>query len=227
VLSTSQIDFLDKGLVRYDHGLQLQEMAKDRLAQSGVSSVILLEHPSVVTMGRNGSESFLLEDEEYLKQKGIELFKSDRGGEVTGHEPGQLVVYPILPLSWFKDSVRLYVSFIEDTVISVLSQFKLDSSRDDKFPGVWVGKSKICAVGIRVKNKVTSHGIALNVSNSLNVFKCIVPCGIQGRGVTSISSELKEIVDIGEVKRVFIQEFRSRITHIRKAADVSAPSGVS
>jgi lipoyl(octanoyl) transferase len=160
-----------------------------------------------VTRGRNASPSTLLAGEELLARKGVALFETDRGGDVTYHGPGQLVGYPILRLEEGRRDIRRYVREIEEVLIRALSEFSIEGRRHPKHRGVWVGECKIASLGIRISRWVTSHGFALNVTTDLSYFSLIVPCGIAGCEMTSIARELGRPVNMNTVKDIVAREF--------------------
>ena len=178
----------DLGLMPYEAALVAQEQALTRVVAGVTGEIFTVEHPSVITLGRHADLKHVLHPESELTEAGISLVRTERGGEVTCHNPGQLVIYPILPLSRMGLSVRSYVRLLEQSIINTLREVGLAATRDPNYPGVWVGADKICAVGIRIKQRVSMHGIALNIDNDLSIFNRVVPCGIQGRGVTSVSN---------------------------------------
>jgi lipoate-protein ligase B len=158
-----------------------------------------VEHPPVITFGNQTDPNFLLSSKLELSALGVEVEESDRGGQVTAHEPGQLVIYPIVALSRLKLSPKSYVYILEQAVIETLAQWGVYAQRDPVNPGVWVGSQKICAIGIRISRRVSLHGLALNISNSLSLFNHIVPCGIKGRGITSLSLQMGRSVSLMDV----------------------------
>jgi lipoyl(octanoyl) transferase len=165
--------------VSYGEALALQqELASARKQGLVPDHLLLLEHPHVITMGRNGHEENLLASEEVLARAGIEYFPTDRGGDVTYHGPGQLVGYPILDLREWKRDVGAYVRAIEQTIIDTLAEFGIEAGRVPKLTGVWVDGRKIAAIGVHLSRWVTSHGFALNVNTDLSYFQYIVPCGL-------------------------------------------------
>lgn len=195
------------GLMEYESCLALQEsLHKEQLAGAPDPFVVLVEHPSVLTLGKHADRKFVLFAAKELRSQGVLLVDTDRGGEVTAHEPGQLVAYPILRLPDFRLTPRTYVALLEDAVIRTLSRFGIIATTDPEHPGVWVGQRKICALGVRIKQRATLHGLALNVTNSLELFQKIVPCGIAGRGVTSMALELQAPVSVDAVAPVLTQE---------------------
>lgn len=157
------------------------------LRKSGAISdqLIFVEHPHVITMGRNGQPSNLLASPEVLERAGIAFYETDRGGDVTYHGPGQIVGYPILDLREWKRDVHAYVRAIERVIIDTLAEFEIVAGREAGATGVWTGEGKIAAIGVHISRWVTSHGFALNVDTDLNYFRYIVPCGLT-RPVTSM-----------------------------------------
>jgi lipoyl(octanoyl) transferase len=157
--------------------------------------LITCEHPLVYTLGKSGSEAHLLLDEQALASINATFYKINRGGDITHHGPGQLVVYPVLDLENFFTDIHLYLRQLEEAVILTLSQFGITAERYEGFTGVWIDSDKptarkICAMGVKCGRWVTMHGLALNVSNDLSFFNHIVPCGITDKAVTSIAKEL-------------------------------------
>jgi lipoic acid synthetase len=145
-----------------------------------------------------------------LIREGLSLHYTDRGGDITYHGPGQLVAYPIVNLQNRARDVHGYVHGLEEAVIGTLADFSIEGKRDDEHVGVWVGKDKVCAIGVRIRKRITLHGLALNVNPDLNHFSFITPCGIVGRGVTSMSKLLGKAPPIEEVQERFVDHF-SRI----------------
>lgn len=191
----------DLGRIKYNSALKLQEEAQKIVENNPRKGfVFFLEHSPVVTMGKNFDSSHLLISKEQLIERGVDYVETDRGGQVTAHMPGQLVVYPILNLGRNSVGAKSYVCHLEQSVIDFLAEFGVSAARDDSHPGVWVGKNKICAIGIRISRRVSLHGLAINLNNSLELFEYMNPCGIFGRGVTNLCSELKTNIDISEAK---------------------------
>jgi lipoate-protein ligase B len=170
-------------------------------------SLLLTEHAHVYTIGKSGGDHHLLAGVEELQQRGAEVFHIDRGGDITYHGPGQLVGYPILDLNNYYLDLHRYLRDIEEVVIRSLSRFGVEATRDRRYTGVWVGNEKICAIGVKTSRWVTMHGFALNVSTDLSCFGRIVPCGIVGRGVTSMHRVLGRSIPLGEVEVVVMKEF--------------------
>lgn len=175
------------GRVGYGDALQLQqELVAARKAGTAPDHLLLLEHPHVITLGRNGHMENLLASDEVLRRTGISFFPTDRGGDVTYHGPGQLVGYPILDLREWKRDVGAYVRGIEQVIIDTLAEYGIVAGRIPKLTGVWVEDRKIAAIGVHISRWVTSHGFALNVHTDLSYFQYIVPCGLT-KPVTSMA----------------------------------------
>lgn len=168
--------------------------------------IIFCEHPHVFTLGKSGAESNLLINQEQLQKRNIAYYKINRGGDITYHGPGQLVVYPILNLDYFFTDIHRYMRTLEEAVIRMLAEYGIKGERMKGSTGVWLdpehaGKArKICAMGVRTSHWVTMHGIALNINPDLQYFTLIVPCGITDKAVTSMEKELKHAVNAEEVK---------------------------
>jgi lipoate-protein ligase B len=175
------LEVVDLGRMRYAEALDVQQrLVEERKRGEGVDTLLYVEHPHVVTIGRNGKEQNVLASEEILARSGIELYESDRGGDVTYHGPGQIVGYPILDLKQWRRDVHAYFSGVEQALIDALACFGIAAERmaERGHEGVWVAGAKIAAVGIHISRWITSHGFALNVDTNLSYFKYIVPCGL-------------------------------------------------
>lgn len=168
------------------------EVVVGRAQHRGV--LLVVQHPPTVTMGKREMLTDMRVPPDQLKYQGVAYYKIDRGGSVTVHEPGQVVIYPIMHMDTYGHSVRSYVTALEEAMIQTCAHYGVAARRDAINPGVWVGENKIGAVGIRILNKVTKHGLAFNVTNTLGTFSTIVPCGIRGRGVTRLQDELSTTV---------------------------------
>jgi lipoyl(octanoyl) transferase len=187
----------DLGLIAYQDAWRMQEQVHAAVAGGGAETLLLLEHPPVVTLGRRpDGRRNLLATETQLREAGIELVQSDRGGDVTFHGPGQLVAYPIVRLADHGLSVAGYVHRLESIVISVLAELGIAAYADPGAIGVWTryqdSAGKICAIGVRIRRGVSMHGLALNVEGDLGGFGHIIPCGLAGRPVVSIAQILGE-----------------------------------
>lgn len=182
--------------------MQLQQIEKIATGKAK-ATVFFLEHPPVITSGKAGNDEHVLLSESALRKKGIEFIKTNRGGDVTFHGPGQLVVYLMLPLAEENRDLHAFMRKIENVGIKVLSEFGLCGSRYTGYSGVWVGDKKIMAIGVGVKKWVTFHGLAFNYGNNLEGFKYIIPCGIEDKDVTSLHYLLKKNVAREEVEERF------------------------
>ncbi|WP_430615101.1 lipoyl(octanoyl) transferase LipB [Flavobacterium sp. JP2137] len=174
---------------------------------------LFVEHPHVYTLGKSGDFENLLLSEKQLEEKGATFYKINRGGDITYHGPGQVVGYPILDLENFFSDIHKYLRLLEESMILTLKDYGLESGRSEGETGVWLGVGtpfarKICALGVRASRWVTMHGFALNVNSDLGYFDNIIPCGIRGKGVTSLNVELGvDRVDEEEVKRKIVHYF--------------------
>ncbi|MDL2290517.1 lipoyl(octanoyl) transferase LipB [Desulfovibrio sp. OttesenSCG-928-F20] len=198
----------DLGLIDYEEAVALQEEAADALRRGGQATLFLLEHPPVITFGRNGGEENLPLGRAFFAERGVSLVSSSRGGNITCHFPGQLVAYPILRVDRQPGGLRAFFHNLEEAVISTLAVCGIQAERSKGRPGVWLGNRKICSIGIAVKHWITSHGLALNVAKDLSLFNMVSPCGLSGVSATSIHRELgDESLSMQEVKTLFTNEF--------------------
>ena len=224
MIKNKKVKITELGFLPYSEAWDIQEeyfsntiavKRQNRQLNSSIlteNHLLLVEHPPVFTIGKSGKIDHLLLKEEVLKSKGIAFFKTNRGGDITFHGPGQLVGYPILDLDNFFTDIHKYLRYLEEIIIKTLSDFGLNSARSDGETGVWLDLDtpfarKICAMGVRASRWVTMHGFALNINTDLSYFDYIVPCGIQGKGVTSIAKELKGEVDPSLVKAAVLKHF--------------------
>jgi lipoyl(octanoyl) transferase len=199
------------GRIAYADAHALQErLVEARKAGTLGDTVLLLEHPKVITMGRKASREHILMSGEALSEGGYEVHETGRGGDVTFHGPGQLVVYPIIDLKPDREDVRQYVRDLEETMIRVCADYGINAERSEGLNGTWVGTRKVGAVGVRISQWVTMHGMALNVNTDLASFAAIVPCGIADRGVTSLSQELGRTLSFEEVTDKTARHFAAR-----------------
>lgn len=199
---------LDWGRTGYADACQRQEdlVARRNAGEVG-DTLVFTEHDPVYTLGvRKGAEQHMIWDEAELAQRGIAVFKSNRGGDITYHGPGQIVGYPIINLAARKD-LHAYLRLLEQVLINTVGTFGLAAARRDGKTGIWLGPRKIAAIGVAVKKWTTFHGFALNVSTDLAPFSGIVPCGITDGTVTSMAAELGTAPPAEAVKRVLAAEF--------------------
>lgn len=216
------IQFVDWGTIDYQEAWIKQTEIFNRLIQAKVSpddtdckdrlqQVVFCEHPHVYTLGRHGDENNLLVQEDRLKAIGATFYRADRGGDITYHGYGQIVVYPILDLESFGLSLKQYIWNLEEAVIRTLRRYGLEAERSAGATGVWLDSHssaarKICAIGVRASRFVTMHGIALNVNTDLSYFSFINPCGFVDKGVTSLANELDQQIDMKIVKATLQEE---------------------
>lgn len=224
------------GRMDYKEAWDLQQRIQDRLIDIKRNPVegmqhpghvmLLVEHPHVFTLGKNGHASNLLLNEHQLAEREATFYHIDRGGDITYHGPGQLVGYPILDLGHFYTDIHRYLRELEEVMILTCADYGITSGRVEGRTGVWVGpdasgeERKICAMGIRCSRWVTMHGFALNMNTNLDYFSYIVPCGITDRGVTSLARELGRPVDeaevIGKVGRHFSERFEASLRLLQR-----------
>ena len=196
----------DWGTLDYTEAFSRQDkMVLDLQQQRIIDTLVLVQHPQVVTLGRRGSEADLRCPAESFTASGVALQHINRGGLATAHEPGQLVAYPIVQLK--RKDLRWFANTFLQVVVSVLADFGVEGYLKEGEPGVWVHNRKICSFGIAVKKWISSHGIALNVNNNLETFKMIIPCGRAEENVTSLACELGHELNMAEVKERFVQHF--------------------
>jgi lipoate-protein ligase B len=189
---TAPLRVEDLGLRPYDEVLELQrELRRRRIAgEIGEDVLLLVEHPPVITLGRGTRPGSLPIAPAELERRGVEVFEVERGGDVTFHGPGQLVGYPILDLRGHRQDLHWYLRSLEDVLIQALGRLNIEADRNPGLTGVWTAGRKIASIGIHVKQWVTLHGFALNVTTDLDPFDLIVPCGIRQVVMTSVASEL-------------------------------------
>jgi len=192
------------GRVEYDDGLAMQKLLVEARAQGLVpDTLLLLEHPSVITLGRGAKAGNILWSPELLAARGFEVFETDRGGDVTYHGPGQIVGYPILDLKPDRKDVRKYVASLEEIMIRVAAEYGVGAARVTGRTGIWTPAGKLGAIGVHISRWVTSHGFAFNVRTDLSDFSAIVPCGIEDATVASLQSLLGDAPPLHEVEDVF------------------------
>jgi lipoyl(octanoyl) transferase len=200
------LDVRRLGLMPYGEALALQRSLVDERRADRISDTLLLvEHPHVLTLGvrGDGGRSHILATADALASRGVEIHETGRGGNITYHGPGQLVGYPIIDLKPDRCDVHRYVRDLEDVLIRTASDYGIAAERVEGLTGVWVGREKLAAIGVRIARWITSHGFAFNVSTDLDYFDLIVPCGIADRGVTSLARLIGRPIDpIGVQHRI-------------------------
>lgn len=194
------IEVRDMGLVDYNSAHELQRQCVQKRLDGGDDVVLLLEHPPVFTLGQSGKMTSLLKSREEIARLGVDIVRTERGGDITYHGPGQLVAYPIVNLKSRKLSVSGFIEGLEEIMLCCAADVGVTASRDDRNRGIWVGDNKIGSVGIRIRHGVSFHGLALNVNLSLDPFSWVNPCGLTGVGVSSLAKELGRELDMAEVK---------------------------
>lgn len=218
-----EIKLRDLGVIPYKKAWDIQEKLLQRAIDkknlskenSGCENVVLIcRHPHVYTLGKHGNSGNLLFNQKELEENGIEFYITNRGGDITYHGPGQLVVYPILDLEQFGSSIHLYLRNLEEVVIQTLAEYGIEGHRIKGATGVWLDPEtsfarKICAIGVRCSRWVSIHGLALNVNTDLSYFSHIVPCGISDKGVTSLSREIGCDIDEDRLKKIFTEKFEA------------------
>lgn len=209
------IEFEDLGSIEYGKAWEYQEERFDALVeykQSGGEGqrpgqyLLFCEHPHVYTLGKSGDEHNLLIKKDFLEKINATYFKTNRGGDITYHGPGQIVGYPIVDLEYLGVGLKQYIAILEDSIIELLKEYGIESTQMDGATGVWLDAThpvkarKISAIGVRSGRYITMHGFALNVNTNLDYFTYINPCGFETKGVTSMEKELGKVMDMEEVK---------------------------
>lgn len=219
-----KVKIIDLGLKDYKETWDFQEKLLSEIVQAKIDNkrnskntptdnyLLIVEHPHVYTLGKSGDLKNLLLSEEELKERGIDYYPINRGGDITYHGPGQLVIYPIFDLENFEPDLGKYLRYLEEAIILTLKNYGLESGRIDGLTGVWLdyeenadNPRKICAIGIKTSRWVTMHGLAFNVNSDLSYFDNIIPCGIDDKAVTSLDKEIGEHVNMEELKTKVIQ----------------------
>jgi len=205
-LSTAY-NIIDLGISEYKDTWNLQkELQEKRILGEIEDQLILVEHPAVYTLGKNASKEHILK-----RKEGVSIIQTDRGGNITFHGPGQLVGYPILDLNFYKRSITWYMRELEQLMVDVLKEYGIEGSTKKGLTGTWVNDHKIAALGVRISRWVTMHGFSLNINPDLGYYQDIIPCGIQGYGVTSMAMIMGEKVpSMDEVKIKMVDYFENR-----------------
>ena len=225
-MNRTQVELQDLGLIDYKECWDYQTKLFDSSVQLKIKNrkfpenkvatknhLIFCEHPHVYTLGKSGDFKNLLIDGPKRKEKNISFYKINRGGDITYHGPGQLVVYPILDLDYFFSDIHKYLRLLEESVILTLKDYGVAGQRVDGFTGVWIDAEKenprkICAIGVKCSRWVTMHGIGFNINSDLDYFNHIVPCGIEDKSVTSLQKETNQLIDMEELKHRFKKKFQ-------------------
>ena len=205
-IDTSGIFVKDLGISSYQEVWDLQkDFQKKRIEKRLDDTLILVEHEPVYTLGKNANKNHLLQS----RDRSVNVFDIERGGDITFHGPGQLVGYPIIDLSYYRRSVSWYMRRLEQLAIDVLKDFGISASRIKGLTGVWVGEEKIAAQGVRISRWVTMHGFSLNVNPDLSFYDGIIPCGIFDHGITSMEELLGSAQDMDDVKAMVVEKFNN------------------
>jgi lipoyl(octanoyl) transferase len=207
--STSRIfDYCDLGLIDYKQAWDLQKNIFDaRVHNEANDTLFLLEHPHTYTLGKVADKENLISSDAQLQERGVSVYEIDRGGDITYHGPGQIVGYPIIKLSDWKEDTHEYLRALEEVIILTCKDYGLTCERNSKYTGVWLGDRKIAAIGVKISRWVTMHGFAFNVNTDLSYFGGIIPCGIRDKDVTSLKRELGKEVDLAETKKIIVKNF--------------------
>jgi lipoyl(octanoyl) transferase len=184
-----------------------KEVFSARVSQRIGDVLLLTEHEPVFTLGKGADENHLLANDSELREKKIDMFWIDRGGDVTFHGPGQIVGYPIIDLNLHYNDIHRYLRDLEEMIIRTLAEYGISGGREKEFTGVWVKNEKIAALGVKVSKWITMHGFALNVNTDLSFFDRIIPCGIFHKGVTSLEQLLGKRIELDEVKEKLTKHF--------------------
>ena len=202
--------YADLGLIDYREAWKMQTDLVDARVKNDVSSdvVLFLEHSPVFTLGRRGGDENLLVSESFLKKSGISVVPVERGGNITYHGPGQLVVYPIMDLQTARIKVVDFVSGLEDVMLRTAAHWGIAAQRNNANRGIWVGPRKMGSIGIAVRRGISFHGLALNVQTDLTPFSWIQPCGLQGVGMTSMQRESAQTFSMQQVRTVLKNQFK-------------------
>lgn len=206
---SKMLDYYDLGLIDYKKAWDLQQNTSELRKKDEIPDTLyLLEHPHTYTLGRVADIKNLIGSEQFLVSNNINIYEIDRGGDVTYHGPGQIVGYPIIDLTKWKQDTHLYLRSLEEVIILTCKEYGLNPSRNEKYTGVWIEDRKIAAIGIKVSRWITMHGFAFNINTDLSLFDGIVPCGIKDKSVTSLQKELNRNIDLDEVKEKLAVNFK-------------------
>jgi lipoyl(octanoyl) transferase len=204
-----ELIYSDLQIIDYKEAWDLQKEISDLRYKKEISdTMFLLEHPHTYTLGRVADKTHMISSPEYLNDNKISIYEIDRGGDITYHGPGQIVGYPIIDLNYWQKDTHKYLRGLEEVIIRTCAVFGITAIRDPKYTGVWVENRKIAAIGIKVSRWITMHGFAFNINSDLSFFNGIVPCGIFDKEVTSIKKELNKEIDIQEVKKILVDNFK-------------------
>jgi lipoyl(octanoyl) transferase len=208
IKDAKKLVYCDLGLIDYKDAWDIQKSVHQLRAENKIDDVLfLLEHPHTYTLGKTADKENLVGDKKYLDENNISVYDIDRGGDITYHGPGQIVGYPIISLTNWKQDTHKYLRAIEEVILRVCTEYNLTGSRVEKYTGVWIEDRKICAIGIKVSRWITMHGFAFNVNTDLKLFDGIIPCGISDKEVTSLNRELNKEIRLNDIKEKIIHHF--------------------
>ena len=218
------IIFRELDTIEYSEAFNIQEnLFKQNIENKNnnkltTNYLLFCEHPHVYTLGKSGDQNNLLVNNDFLKKINATYYKTNRGGDITYHGFGQLVIYPIFDLNNFSILIKKYIYNIEEVIIKTLKHYKIDGQRIEKASGIWLTDRKIhrkiCALGVRVSRGITMHGLAFNLNTDLSYFKHINPCGLQDKGVTSLQKEMKYKIQIEQIKIYLIKYFNEIFSQV-------------
>ncbi len=212
-----ELDIRDCGIMAYGKALHLQrDLVRQRIDGRIADTILLIEHEPVITLGIRKTENILLSTKEDLKEKGIELHSVKRGGGTTAHNPGQIVIYPILNIKTIGFGVSDYVRQLEAIGIELLGELGIKSERKKGLPGLWVGEKKIASIGVKIRKYVSFHGMAININNDLGIFDNIVPCGLDGVVITNVLKETCNEIAMDEIKTKLTELCQKYLTKTKK-----------
>ncbi|MDR3608927.1 MAG: lipoyl(octanoyl) transferase LipB [Ignavibacteriaceae bacterium] len=201
--------YSDLNIIDYKEAWDLQREIFELRYKKEISDILLLlEHPHTYTLGRIADKAHMISSPEFLDANKISVYDIDRGGDITYHGPGQIVGYPIIDLGHWQKDTHKYLRGLEEVIIRTCAVYGISAIRDPKYTGVWVENRKIAAIGIKVSRWITMHGFAFNINSDLSFFNGIVPCGIVDKEVTSLKKELDRDIDIHEVKKILLDNFK-------------------
>jgi len=210
-LVPNQINYIYLKKQKYEPAWLLQQKLHDLVKNNKIYDVVLfLEHDHVYTFGKNADKDFLLD----TYPKSADIVKTDRGGQVTYHGPGQLIGYPIINLNFYKKSITWFMRTLEQVIIDTLREFNIKGSRKSDYPGVWIDDEKICAMGVRISRWVTMHGFALNINPDMRYFDGMIPCGIFEHGVTSFKDLIGKDIKVKEIINVIMVKMNSSFKRV-------------
>jgi lipoate-protein ligase B len=206
----TKIPVLDAGIVKYNEAFDIQSKLASKIIEKDYKGIILLlEHPPVITIGSNRSRDNLISTERKLRESGIELISTNRGGDITLHAPGQIICYPVLNLKYLKKDLTAFVYNLEQVILDTLEVYGIKGRRVKKHRGVFIGNSKIASIGLKVRKWVSIHGFSLNVDIDLSYFQHIIACGLKDFPQVSMSGLLEKNIAIDDVKEQIIISLES------------------